>query len=52
MATYSSSVREKSSEGVVRGGHEVIWLLLLDVTAGLALQARAADDRDVAPHLL
>ena len=53
MATYSSRIQEKRLEGVVGGRQEVLGLrALLDVAARLALQARAADDGDVASHLL
>ena len=51
-ATQPLCVQQERLEGLCGGSQEIIWLLLFDVTAGLALQARAADDRDVAPHPL
>ena len=45
-------IREKCSEGF-GGEHGILFLfLLLDVAAGLALEAGAADDGDVGAHLL
>jgi len=51
-ATQPLCVQQERLEGLCGGSQEIIWLLLFDVTARLALQARAADDRDVASHLL
>ena len=45
-------IREKSSEGGGGGGVARVLFLLLDVAAGLALEAGAADDGDVGAHLL